>query len=249
MRTRIPRGVPAAAAAAATLKASRAEAPAPAAAPITPPSPHRQYMRRKFVTAGSGSILAVALLSLLGLTPANAATGQITAFPTPAGSVGSGSLVVGSDGDLYAGLLKITTSGQTTVITPSTAFVPNGEQVAGPDGNVWELGSAGSATALARITPAGQVTTFPVPNFDGLPKSGIDNLAAGPDGNVWFDGNAGQGHMILDSFVGYINPATGAITQIALPSGAGEPGPIITGPDGNLWFVAGSTDDIVRVTA
>jgi hypothetical protein len=57
-----------------------------------------------------------------------------------------------------------------------------------------------------------------------------------------------QGREILDGYVGYINPATGAITQIALPSGLGEPGPIITGPDGNLWFIDGTTDDIVRVT-
>jgi streptogramin lyase len=55
---------------------------------------------------------------------------------------------------------------------------------AGPDGNLWFTGYAGSIGAVSRITTSGSVTVFNVPTGFGS----IAGIAAGYDGNMWFVG-------------------------------------------------------------
>jgi streptogramin lyase len=99
--------------------------------------------------------------------------------------------------------------------------------VEGPDGNMWVaegFGSgAGNANAIAKITPAGQVTEYTIPTADSVP----DDITVGSDGALWFTEEAGDK-------IGRIT-TSGQITEITLPSGA-TPQSIASGPDGNIWF-------------
>jgi streptogramin lyase len=98
----------------------------------------------------------------------------------------------------------------------------NNDIVQGPDGNMWVTleGNVGD-DGIARITPAGQVKEFVLPN-DSY------GIAAGPDGNLW-----------VSTAIGVIkvppaNPANFTPYDVGLSGGRG----IVAGPDGNMW-VAG----------
>jgi virginiamycin B lyase len=104
---------------------------------------------------------------------------------------------------------------------------------AGPDGNLWV--TEFNATSIARVTPAGVVTEFPIGNGSTL------GITAGPDGNLWFaDANgAGIGRLAPD----------GTVVFFPLPQGSGTPnGGIAVGPDGNLWFTEDFIVGIGRIT-
>src|SRR5262245_26607128 len=69
--------------------------------------------------------------------------------------------------------------------------------VAGPDGNLWFTES--SAGRIARITPDGAITEYPVPAGTG---SGPYGIAVGAEGDIWFTERfAGQ--------IGRFSPDTG----------------------------------------
>jgi virginiamycin B lyase len=51
------------------------------------------------------------------------------------------------------------------------------DMVLGPDGNIWY---ASDSSRIGRITPAGDVSHFALP--DGVLTQ---RIAAGPDGNLW----------------------------------------------------------------
>ena len=55
-------------------------------------------------------------------------------------------------------------------------------------------------------------------------------ITLGSDGNLWFTESGA---------IAILNPATGAIKQVPLPTtnGAQTPLAITAGPDGNIWFV------------
>ena len=95
----------------------------------------------------------------------------------------------------------------------------------GPDGNLWVVSFGDDA--IARITPAGAVTTFAGgPEVDG-PKE----IVAGPDGNLWFTSS-------LNDRVGRITP-TGAITTYADPDDrVDDPHDIVVGPGGLVYFTS-----------
>jgi streptogramin lyase len=95
-----------------------------------------------------------------------------------------------------------------------------GSMTAGPDGSVWFT----EGTNIARITPAGTLTEFPVPPPDVF-------ITAGPDGNLWFSG-AGPPSIVRMS-------THGDVKVFALPQHSHDPAPLIVGPDGNLWFTEG----------
>src|SRR4029077_7320294 len=69
------------------------------------------------------------------------------------------------------------------------------------------------------------IAEFPIP----IPtaSSGPGRITAGPDGNLWFT-DFGQ--------IGFITPATHAITEYQVPYTNSNPFDITAGPDGNLWF-------------
>jgi streptogramin lyase len=107
------------------------------------------------------------------------------------------------------------------IIPPGRASWPYG-MVVGPDKNLWFVELGGQK--VSRITTAGVITEFPVPNAQAL-----FGIAGGPDGNLWFtDTMAGK--------IGHISTSGTNIVQYSLAAGAYAQG-ITAGPDGNLWFV------------
>ena len=108
---------------------------------------------------------------------------------------------------------------------------------AGPDGNVWfVVRTQTGPAALARITPTGEITRFPIGSRY------MEDLISGPGGLLW--GASGQG---LFAFI----PETGEIEK-SFPRVRGSS--VAVGPDGNLWLAAnfcgaGDTQPMVtRVT-
>jgi streptogramin lyase len=96
-----------------------------------------------------------------------------------------------------------------------------GAVVEDPDGNLWftEPGSED----LARVTPAGVVSQFPV----GV--AGLRDITVGPDGNLWFTS---------ENAIGRISPSGTGLTLFPVSV---APDQITAGPDGNLWFTSAST--------
>ena len=115
----------------------------------------------------------------------------------------------------------------------------------GSDGNLWFLES--STDAIARLTPGGAVTEFPVPGAGGF--FSLSDIAAGPDGALWFTGFQPPGHL-------YRATTAGAVTEVAqggvtpgFPAGNIED--IVAGPDGNLWATRpfqNPADELIRIT-
>jgi virginiamycin B lyase len=182
--------------------------------------------------------------------------GTVTEFPIPTiffGFAGFFSLHItaGPDGNLWftgeSNIGRITTSGVVSEFAlppeaPGITKSPVGITT-GPDGNVWFTEVLLNFTLqhppgrIARVTPSGQITEFPLTMIGGEPLG----ITAGPDGNLWFT-ETGQGvHNI-----GRITPS-GVITEFALPDPQSGPFAITAGPDGNLWF-ADSNNTIGRIT-
>jgi streptogramin lyase len=152
------------------------------------------------------------------------------------------------------------------------------EQIAvGKEGNLWfgEHIEGSSAVKLGRITPAGVVTDFALPEADH-PLTGLTVDTAG---NVWtstpeamvkmtptgtvtnYPKKAGTGKTYNlaagaegnvwfsereHAAIGKITPS-GTITEYALPAGS-TPAGITLGPDGNLWFANNNPARIGRIT-
>lgn len=105
---------------------------------------------------------------------------------------------------------------------------------AGPDGNVWftETFFLGRGDdAIARITPAGIVTPYPLPTTgDRSQGDQVGGIITGPDGNLWFV----EQHT---NKIGRITPA-GKMDEINLPpmDSGGQPYSVgITVANGSLW--------------
>jgi streptogramin lyase len=112
------------------------------------------------------------------------------------------------------------------------ANVPSGI-AAGPDGNMWFIESTSNGFQIGQITTAGTITN----SFGGvLSPSGI---TAGPDGNLWF--------TAAPNDIGQLT-TTGAVTQIATPTGKSLPEGITAGPDQNVWFTESNSNQIGRLT-
>jgi streptogramin lyase len=159
-------------------------------------------------------------------------SGSITEFTVGGQPTG---ITAGPDGRLWFGdiflnrLRSISTTG-----VPGAEFSMSGprEVVTGADGNLWITESG--ANAIARVTPSGSVTRFPLP----AGTFGPQGITAGPDGNVWF--------TTFDS-VGRVTP-TGTVTLFSPPTEGSWPFDITTGADGNLWFTQRNTGTVGRAT-
>ncbi|HEY7357608.1 MAG TPA: protein kinase, partial [Ktedonobacterales bacterium] len=171
------------------------------------------------------------------ITPA----GKITEFAAPDNPR---SITAGPDGSLWftgmdGTLARMTTSGAYTTFT--LPDLGKTEAITtGPDHNIWFTESPGSK--IGRITPAGKITLFPVPN---VAQGGDTAIAAGADGSVWFamrdDGPKSA------EYIGRITP-DGAITEFLLPGSDNYVKGIAAGADGNFWFTALNTNLIGRLT-
>jgi streptogramin lyase len=140
----------------------------------------------------------------------------------------------------------------TTGITPNS--LPAGI-AAGPEGDLWFTEhNEFESTNIGRITPAGEVTQFPILDF-----SEPLGIVAGPDGNLWFTEvnnvpcfSPAEGGC--RSYVGRITPS-GEYSDFWMGIDQGSaPWGISNGPDGNLWFterasaVSRASDNVARIT-
>lgn len=100
----------------------------------------------------------------------------------------------------------------------------------GADGNLWFVENG--ASQIARLTPTGTFTEFPVTQRPW-------DICKGPDGNVWFTEYNPQDNT---GFLGRITPS-GVVTEYASPS---YPLGLTTGPDKNIWFTEPSPGKIGR---
>jgi len=165
-------------------------------------------------------------------------SGGFTEFPIPTPGAQPTNITLGPDGNLWfteratSKIGRITTA---SVITefPSVSASPDGI-TSGPDGNVWFA----SLHAIGKVTPAGQVTLFPLT----AGQAEGNYITAGPDGNLWFmpyNGSLPIGRMTTDGRLTLYPPLTP--TSLTPKSG------IVAGPDGNMWFVEGAAQQIGRI--
>jgi streptogramin lyase/Ca2+-binding RTX toxin-like protein len=112
----------------------------------------------------------------------------------------------------------------------SAGSLPHGITYDARDGNFWITEYGGNV--IARITPAGVVTEFPV-----LPAGmAAGDIYAAPDGTLWF-------YQASNGQLGRLNPLTQEYRQYPVPITIGG---MVIGPDGDLWF-AGTDNKIYQV--
>lgn len=190
--------------------------------------------------AGDGSVWFSdpGTMSIARLEP----SGAVTRYRLPAGRR-PGPLAVGPDGSVWFGTAgpavgHLTPSGELTGFAVPTSEgpihgpgpTPPGPFVAGPDGAMWFVEAAGDN--VARITPDGKVTEYPLPSRDRM-HANPEGIAVGSDGAIWFS-------EPLLARMGRIDVHTHAVTEFPIPpAGAVAPADVTAGPDGALWFDGG----------
>ena len=168
---------------------------------------------------------------------------HVTIFPT--GVPMANAITAGADGNLWYDGNGAPVAGRMTHVGAFTEFsTANGMQAgatpdamtAGPDGNVWFNDQDAANDAVGQVTPAGQITEFPI---SGTPW----DITAGIDGNLWVPQGPPNG-------VDRVTPSgTVSFFNAGLNPGANitDGTNIVSGPDGNLWFLdEGSPYAIVR---
>jgi virginiamycin B lyase len=206
------------------------------------------------VQMGRLSLLLVLLsLSVPGAARATSAgqappvVGQVTEYQLGAGTRPT-ALAAGPDGNLwFAGIRyvsggfadvlgRVTPQGQVSEFELGThsANVGLSDIAAGPDGNLWF--TEGGRTKVGRITTAGQITEYGLPQGAGSATA----IAAGADGNLWFTESG-------VSRIGRITPS-GEVTEFPLAGGrAFWGGGIAAGSDGALWVTLPGAGAIARI--
>lgn len=158
-------------------------------------------------------------------------------------NVGLGSMTLGPDGNIWfttygdaatnpdANSVRfITSAGQMTTFPLPVGNPPveilAGGIATGPDGNLWVTERGQYANKIAKVTPAGIITEYPV-SAPGSPDT-FAFITPGPDGALWFTGQAGNqvGRITTD----------GVVTLFGVPTANSSPASITTGPDGRIWF-------------
>ena len=156
----------------------------------------------------------------------------LTTYPVPAGDAphdvapaanGEGVWYT-AQGSGMLGLLDPRT-GEVQRIPLGTGSAPHGV-IVGPDGAAWV--TDGGLNALVRVDGSTKaVTVFPLPPT--APGANLNTAVFAPDGRLWFTGQTG--------FVGWLDPASGAIGVARAPGGRGPYG-IAVAPGGEVWFVS-----------
>jgi len=194
-----------------------------------------------------------ASLTTTGPTPTPAPYVPVLRYPTPSIPSQPQSITTAPDQtawevENYARrILHVGTSGNLQEYKPPTYFWNLGLVAVDASGNAWVTGNFGRtvvAGALVEVDAAtGAVTGYNISDtYDNFPS--IAGITLGPDNNIWFTVSDPYGGAI-----GYIVPATGAITQYRLSTAfnSPRPGAIAVGPDDNLWY-AFSNGSVGRIT-
>jgi streptogramin lyase len=172
-------------------------------------------MRHRYAAGPSELLVRTARLALLLL----AVTGLCLSATLVASASASASLV---------GEVTEFSTGITVESLPSKITV-------GPEGDLWftERNNNLKGSKVARMTPTGEVTEFPVLAF-----SEPQGITLGPEGKLWFaEVNNPECTSECHSKVGRIDPTTHAVEEFSTGITAGsQPWEIAAGPDGNLWF-------------
>jgi len=199
--------------------------------------------------------------------------GVITEFgpgPVAGGGAETGP-VLGADGNVWfaissfksLGIGRITPLGEITGfggLSQQTLLL--GPLATGPDGNVWFTArgreeydaqgkrvTSGYSTAIGRVRPSGELTTFGECLHTGPQYTGPNSITAGLDGNVWFTNLTTRSlpNVGTPPAIGRITPS-GEITEYrAGLSYASTPDGIVAGPDGALWFTDRELHSIGRI--
>jgi virginiamycin B lyase len=206
------------------------------------------YTRMASLGVGGAGPPDTSVPGLIGRMSLDGSATEFT-LPAAQSSLHPRELVAGPDGALWfdtgpaQGVIagqsvigRITTSGQvSTVYAPDArALVAIAALTVGPDHNLWfsqtstsinagEPGTAGSPMTLGafgRLTPAGELTLFPV--AIEVPAA----LAAGPDGNLWFGADLGTIGRLTTS---------GQVAFFRLPDTTAGISALAAGPGGAVW--------------
>jgi virginiamycin B lyase len=161
-------------------------------------------------------------------------------------------ITAGPDGALwfsgaYAKVWRMTTDGKLTgfALPSPSAYV--GGLTSGPDGAIWFTESLFPRGKIGRITTAGGIVEFDIPNTPGKSSTPMA-IAVGPDRALWFTevGN----RFRKTSRIGRVT-VVGQFSEFDIPkapNGLADPEAIAAGPDGAMWFSDVKGHNIGRIT-
>jgi virginiamycin B lyase len=179
-------------------------------------------------------------------------SGTMTEYTIPGSGVSLGAspgITIGPDGAIWFGYSD--SAGQKLGRLPSAPTFDNHPissgytsptQLVSSGGSLWylEYTSSPSTTSIAKMTPSGSITNYPLGSPSVSAAFGASNIVAGSDGNIWFSGKvSGSG----SPYVGFLNVTTGAVTFYleTLPSYS-SPSNLVAGSDGNIWYTVKSAN-------
>jgi uncharacterized protein (TIGR03437 family) len=165
-------------------------------------------------------------------------------------------IAAGADGNLWFTEVDASFRSYIGKITPAgvvTAYPFNDELpfyavnpiAAGPDGNIWFTVDANAAGVplIAKITPAGVISTFSIPNTSAYDFS-ESSIAASPDGGLWFTGNGAIGRITTSGTASVYPLSSSSFSTYAGAAGMA----LAAGPDGAMWFGVYGNNSIGRAT-
>lgn len=191
---------------------------------------------------GITATIGVLAAGLTAVSPAGAATGDVTTFPIPFANSQPSGIALDPLGNLWIGLTALD---QIVKATPAGALVtiaiPNGNATAGTsslalgaDNRMWFTEKSANRVSYFN-TLSNAYTGFDIPTADSQPMG----ITSGPDGAMWFT------EFAADK-IGRVTNA-GKFTEFNLGKDA-KPTSIVSGPDGAMWFTAQKGNSIGRIT-
>ncbi len=160
--------------------------------------------------------------------------GQTAEFPLPNSTPGAEHIIAGPDDRMWflAGARRIgMISMDGTIEALEIPVQPSSNMVLGSDRNVWFAAGANGGPRIARLTPEGDVTEFPIPHRVG-------KIAAGPDGALWGIELGGWPPTGVQHVVRITTQ--GESEEFALPPPPRLLQAVAAGPDGNIWYTTGA---------